>query len=231
MRTLTTSDLFLGLKDLLTTRRTDLDASAIGRAYAPQLMSRVAQLETLVDKAASRVNADELNKIDDDHDAFGQGVWFYTEAVLVTPGMSAESRAAAQRIRDAFIPVRSVLADTYAEEAARAKKNRPKVAELEADLKNMPTPDGKTLLDWVNGFLDAGDSLDKLLSERATSEAASGTTSATVLRASTIGLLRRFRESLRDEVGADAALARDMEHKVFAYIDELATRRETKKNA
>lgn len=229
MRTLTIDDLFLGLKDLLTTRRADLDTSAIGKAYAPQLASRVVQLEDVAERKTTRANATELGKADDNHDGFGQGIWLYTEAVLVTPNISEAARTSALRIREAFIPVRSVLSDSYAEEAARAKKNRGRVAELENDLKSLPVPDGKSLFDWVNGFLDAGDSLDKLLSERSTVEASASTgTSSTILRATTIGLLRRLREALRDEVAANANLPRDLEQRVFAYIDELANRRDKK---
>ena len=228
MRKLTVDDLFLGLKDLLSTRRADLDTSAIGAAYAPQFVSRAAQLEELTARQTTRVNVTELADADGEHDGFGQGVWLYTEAVLMAPSVSENTRQAALRIREAFIPERSVLIDTYAEEAARAKRNRPKLAELENDLKSLPVPEGKTLYDWVKGFLDAGDSLDKLLSDRSTAEAAPSGTIVTTLRANTIGLLRRFREALRDEVAANASLPRDLEQRVFAYIDELANRREKK---
>lgn len=225
MRKLTFDDLFLGLKDLITTRRTDLDASAIGAAYSPQFVARAAQFEELTVRQPTRANVTELAHADDNYDGFGQGIWLYTEAVLVTPGISENVRQSALRIREAFIPGRSVLADTYAEEAARAKRSRPKLAELEKDLKSLPVPDGKTLFDWVNGFLDAGDSLDVLLSDRSTTEAAHDGAQVTALRANTLGLLRRFREALRDDVAANASLPRDLESRVFAYIDELADRR------
>lgn len=228
MRKLTIDDLYLGLKDLLTTRRVDLEASAIGLVYVPQLTARATQLENVTERRTTRANVTELADADGTHDGFGQGIWLYTEAVLVTPGISDVARNAALRVREAFIPERSVLGDTYAEEAARAKRNRPKVAELEGDLKSLPVPDGKTLLDWVNGFLDAGDSLDKLLSDRSTIEAAPQGAAATTLRANTIGLLRRLRDALKDEVAANASLPRDLEQRVFAYIDELADRREKK---
>jgi len=226
MRKLPVDDLFLGLKDLVTTRRTDLDASAIGAAYSPQFVARVAQLEEVTERKTTRANVTELADADDDYDGFGQGIWLYTEAVLVVPNVSEATRQAALRIREAFIPERGVVGDTYAEEAARAKRSRPKVAELENDLKSLPVPEGKTLFDWVKGFLDAGDSLDKLLSDRSTLEAGPQGTVVTALRAHTIGLLRRFREALRDEVAANPALPRDLETRVFAYIDELANRRE-----
>ena len=226
MRKLTVDDLFLGLKDIVTKRRLDLELSAVGKMYAPQLDSRVVLLEDVTERKTTRANATELGYADDGHDGFGQGIWCYTEAVLITPSVSETSRNAALRVREAFIPVRSILSDSYAEEAARAKKNRAKVAELENELKSLPVPDGKTLYDWVIGFLDAGDLLDKLLSERSTVEAAAASgTATTLLRATTIGILRRFRESLRDEVAANPALPRDLEARVFAYIDELAARR------
>ena len=232
MRNLTLLDLSLGLKDLLTTRRADLDSSAIGKEYAPQLTTRLVQIENVAEHKKERANATELSGADSNYDGFGQGIWFYTGAVLVTPSMSDAARGAALRVREAFVPERSVLANTYAEEAGHAKKNRPKVAELENDLKSLPVPDGKTLFDWVNGFLDAGDSLDKLLSDRSTAEASPTGTSPAALRATTIGILGRLREALRDEVATNDALARDLEQRIFAYIDELSDRRarkETKK--
>lgn len=226
MRKLTVDDLYLALKDLTTSRNADLHASAVGKMYAPLFVSRVPLFEDVAERKTTRSNAAELGDADDHHDGFGQGIWLYTEAILLTPSVSETTRNAALRIREAFIPVRSILSDSYAEEAARAKKNRAKVAELEKDLKSLPVPDGQTLYDWVIAFLDAGDLLDKLLSERSTVEAAASVgTSTTLLRATTIGLLRRFRESLRDEVAANAALPRDLEARVFAYVDELADRR------
>ena len=77
--------------------------------------------------------------------------------MLRAPDTSDATRASAQRIRDAFIPARSTLADSHAEEAAAAKKNRPRLAEIAADLKAFPLPGGKTLHDWTKSFLDAGD--------------------------------------------------------------------------
>ncbi|MDI3282014.1 hypothetical protein [Polyangium sp. 15x6] len=229
MRNLTANDLFLGVQDMLTERKADLELSVIGKLYTPQLSARLVLLEALPERQATRANAGALAETDSRHDAFGDGIWCYTEAVLVTPGVSAEARAAAQRVRDAFVPNRGRLVDSYAEEAAQAKKNRPKLDELEADLGSLPVPDGKTLLHWALGFVDAGETLDKLLSDRSSTEATAASKPATELRTTTIGLLRRFRDALRDEVATNPALPRDLESRVFAYIDELSARRAKKK--
>lgn len=230
MRNLTTSDLYLGVRDLLAERKADLELSLVGQVYAPQLAARLVQLEALPERQTTRVHAGALAETDQQHDAFGDGIWLYTEAVLVTPGVSAKARAAAQRVREAFVPNRSKLVDSYAEEAAQAKKNQPKLTELQADLQLLPVPDGKTMLDWALGFVEAGETLDKLLSDRSTTEAQAASKPATELRTTTIGLLRRLREALRDEVDANPALPRDLEARVFAYIDELSARRTKKKS-
>lgn len=230
MRSLTLDDLLLALQDLLTKRKADLDLSAIGKAYVPQLAARLATFEGLPERQGTRVNAGALAETDDRHDAFGAGLWCYTEAVLITPGISHTARSAALRIREAFIPNRGTLGDSYAEEAARAKKNRPKLTELEADLKLLPVPDGQTLHDWASRFIEAGESLDKLLSDRSSAEANAASKPATELRVTTIALLRRLREALRDEVASNEALPRDLESRLFAYVDELAARRRKKKD-
>jgi hypothetical protein len=156
-------------------------------------------------------------------------IWCYTEAVLHVPDISDEIRAAAERVRDVFLPQRDALGDSYAGEAATAKKNRQKLAEFEADLKSLPTPDSRTLYDWVVSFIDSGDKLDELLSERSTTEAGHDGKAASELRSKTIGLLRRLREALRDEVEANDALPRDLENRVFSYVDELAAARRRRK--
>ena len=214
---------------MLTERKADLELSTIGKVYASQLLARLALLEALPERQATRAHASALAETDERHDGFGEGIWLYTEALLIAPGVSAEARAAAQNVREAFVPNRGRLVDSYAEEAAQAKKNRPKLDELKVDLDSLPVPDGRTLLHWAAGFVDAGETLDKLLSDRSSTEATAANKPATELRSTTIGLLRRLREALRDEVTSNPALPRDLESRVFAYVDELSSRRAKKK--
>jgi hypothetical protein len=96
----------------------------------------------------------------------------------------------------------------------------PALKTLEADLKLFPIAGGLTLLDWVTDFLDAGQSLNDLLSNRADMDE-SGRKDASELRSQTIGLLNRFRGALADEVEENTALPRTLDQQVFAYFDEL----------
>ncbi len=174
--------------------------------------------------------AEELARVDDEHDGFGGAVFALTEAILLAPSMSAEQRAAVQRIRDAFIPRRATLTDSYAEEAASAKRNRAKLGDRKTDLESFPTPDGKTLFDWASAFLDKGDALDELLNQRSlATEGHSTRTVAAALRSDTIGILYQFRAALRAEI-ADKNLAPVLEEQVFSYFDELSARRPSKKH-
>jgi hypothetical protein len=227
VRNLTLFHIDLALRDLFETRKADLDLSVAGKViYGPQLAEKRALVEALPSALkGGRPNAEQLADADARHDALGGGIWLYTEAVLTVPDVSEEARASAKRVRAAFLPERSQLADPYMEEAARAKRNRPRLSELEKDLEALPIPDGKTLYNWVSGFLDAGDTLDELLRERASVEAGAGSSGASELRTSTIGLLGRLRSALRDEVKGNPALPRDLETRVFCFIDELSTRR------
>lgn len=230
MKYLTADDVFLVLGDMLTVRKADLELSGIGKIYSGFFASRRAEYEALPEyQRGERVHATALANVDINHDAFGTGIWFYTEAVRITPDVSAAARDAAMRVRAAFIPERDRLGDSYATEAATAQRNRPKLDELKDDLKLLPVPDGKSLLDWVKSFVDTGDELNRLLSDRSTTEASRDGKAASELRVKTIGLFGRLRHALRDEIAENPALPRDLEARVFAYIDELAARREQNK--
>jgi hypothetical protein len=226
MSKLTLGDLDLGLANLFGLRKTALDASVSGKLYGPMLAKRHAAIlalpETLRGKAPL---AEELGAADADYDGYGGAIFTYLDGVEQAPGLSNDTRAAAKRIRAAFVPARSALTDSYAEEAAAAKKNRAKVTDLENDLKQFPTPEGKTLFDWVNAFLDAGDKLAELLHQRANASSTTPQGSVGKLRGETLGLLHQFRATLRAEISENESLPRDLEQQVFAYLDELEGRR------
>lgn len=230
MRNLTLGDLSLGLANLLTDRKAHLGTCTAGQLYEPMLTKKRAAIEALPEALrGGKPLAEELAHTDDEHDGFGGGIHAYTEAILLVPSSTPALRAAAQRIRDAFIPSRAVLADSYAEEAAAAKRNRAKLSERKGDLELFPVPGNKTLYDWVAAFLDRGDTLDELLNQR--SMAGGGTAprgTAVKLRGDTVGLLYQFRAALRSEI-ADKGLSADLEAQIFSYLDELSSRRPAKK--
>lgn len=231
MRNLTLDDLNLALSNLTTERKTVLDSTGSGLLYGPMLGEKLTSILAVPEIMHSgRPLADELAAVDDDHDGFGGAIFAYTEAVLDAPSTTDTERAAALRIRAAFIPSKSALVESYAEEAATAKRNRGKLAEREGDLKLFPVPGGKTLFDWATAFLDKGDELDDLLHQRSLANVTqSDKTSAIRLRSDTLGLVYQFRAALRTEI-MHKNLPPDLDGKVFSYFDELSARRPGKKS-
>jgi hypothetical protein len=91
---------------------------------------------------------------------------------------------------------------------------------LENDLKSIPIAGGMSLYDWCTGFIDSGETIAKLLSERADTDTGARR-EAGKLRTSTISILGRFRASLADEMATNKALPADLDARVFGYFDEL----------
>ena len=221
MRRLTLSDLKLGLLDLLDKRRPALELTGSGRTYAPMLAQKLARITALPAAAfGGKALAAELDATDVRHDGAGKAVWHLTEAYLQHPELPEPVLAAVKRVRAAFIPAMGQLQETYADEAEAAIKRKPLVQQHTADLQMIPVAGGGTLLDWVTVYLDAGEQLHTLLSDRA--DASEGSRQeAGGLRSSTIGQLNRLRAALADELAHDASLPRNLDAQVFAYFDEL----------
>lgn len=221
MRNLTLADLGEGLADLLDNRAKALETTQTGKLYGPILAAKRKAIEHAL-KVALETKAGDLSETDAQHDGLGGAIWHFTEAVLCQPFVSVERREAARRIREAFIPDLGLLSDSYADEAAAAKANRPKLAALEADLRMLPTPDGQTLYDWAASFVDKGDELARKLAARMQGSALDVFRQQTALRVTTIGLVGRFRASLRDEIKENSALAATIEADLFAGFDALS---------
>lgn len=231
MRNLTLGDLTLGIANLLTDRKADVLSCGAGQLFEPMLTKKNIAIVALPEALrGGKPLAEELAEVDNEHDGFGNGLYAYTDAILSVPGMGSDQQAAARRIREALIPSRAALVDSYAEEAATAKRNRAKLAERKTDLEMFPVPGNKTLYHWAEEFVNRGDRLDDLLNQRSlvgigsSSRAAAGR-----LRSDTIGLLYQFRSALRAEI-ADKGLPAELEAKIFSYLDELSSRRPSKKS-
>jgi len=229
MRNLTMTDLRLGLADLFDKRGDALKATQTGKLYGPILAAKRKAIDGVFAAAAASTrgsSSGDIGEIDELHDRLGAAVWHYTEAVIGHPFLDADVRAAARRVREAFIPDLGVLRDSYADEAAAAQQNRPKLAELADDLRRLPTPDGKTLHEWVSAFLDQADKLARQLSSRSQATGFEAFRQHTALRVTTIGLLGRFRAALRDELAEHPALPRDLDARTFSYFDDLVRHRD-----
>jgi len=219
MRNLSLTDLRAGLADLFHHRSDALKATQTGKLYGPMLAAKRKALDHLDDVAGRPPG--ELSEADAQHDGLGTAIWHQTEAVLCHPFTTPEQREAAKRIREAFIPDLGVLSDSYAEEAAAAEENRPKLVTLEAELRSLPTPDGKTLYDWASAFVEHGTKLAELLAARSQAKGVEFVRQQTTLRVTTLGLLGRFRAALRDELAEHPQMPRDLDQRIFGKFDEL----------
>ena len=219
---LTLVHLKLGLRDLLDKRAVDLHKSKAGAFHAEELKEHLDGLEALPPALTGGAPLTaELERVDAKHDGFGGAIWFATEVYARLPGAEADVVEAASRIRAAFVPELGELQAAYAVEADRAVDRRPLLKSLKADLQAIPVAGGGTLHDVATAFLDAGDELEGLLSQRADAMPRGSRKRASALRSTTIGLLNRLRADLAKEVGKNAKLPRDLEARVFGYFDTL----------
>ncbi len=132
------------------------------------------------------------------HDGYGGAIWHLSEALLRAPKVSEALRATLTAVRERFIPELAELKRSHADEAAAAARREPELAAMKAELKAIPTPDGRTLYDWCAGYLRAGKELDGLLQRRADVAPADRSGLGT-LRGRCVGMLNRFRAALADE--------------------------------
>jgi hypothetical protein len=221
MYSLTTLKLALG--DMLTKRIDDVRLTEAGKYFEARLMEHLAEIDALPAALTGEAPyADELAEQDGRHDGFGAMIYHITESCFRDPKASPELLAAAQRLRTAFIPALGELTNSYATEAERAQKRRPLLKSMEADLKTFPVSGspGRTLLDVATSFLDEGDNINATLSKRA-DVLQQTRKAAAVARSTAEGTVNRFRADLVREIGRNPSLPRDLEARVFGYLDTL----------
>jgi hypothetical protein len=232
MRNLQLSDMKLALRDLFEKRGADLLLSLQGKAYAPQLKKKLAEIEALPASLTSgRPLAQELTDEDNRHDGAGEAIYYYTEFVSSSPLASDAKKAAARGIRDALVPRLGVLRDAYASEAASAARNRAALDTLKKDLQSMPIPDGGTLYDCAVAYVEAGEKIGALLSDRSLAGNAPLPPEAKQIRQLTLGLLGRFRAALADELADDKTLPANLDQRIFSMFDELQAMRGSQRSA
>lgn len=217
---LTLRGLLLGLNDLLSKRLPVLQSFPSGNSHISKLTKKRDLILALPAAYTSRPYAKELGETDVVHDGYGGSVWHFAESYLIVPNLDPKYRAAIGRIRAATVTSLEQLKASYETEADEARDQRSTLSDLKADLDLFPLAGGGTLLDWVTGKLDAGDQINDWLSKRADVESQSRGQAAS-LRAGSLGLLRRFRDALADDVDDDDKLPRDLDGQVFGYFDLL----------
>jgi hypothetical protein len=221
MRTLNLISLKLGLSDLFDKRLSDLLESQAGKYYHPRLTEIRDGIDALPAIFTGGLpHAEELQLADAEHDGYGAAVFFVTEVYLRLPNAAPAIVAAAKRIRAELIVELDELKKPYAVEADKAIERKAKLPELHDALHLFPMVGGGTLFEVAKKFLDAGEKIHHLLSKRADVPKGSRK-EATALRSKAVGLLYRLREDIQTEVAKNPDLPRDLEHRVFGYLDVL----------
>jgi hypothetical protein len=216
-------------------RRNHVAGTRAGELYLPLLEQQKEAIDALPEALTGPPLKDQVDATDLLHDGLGEAIICQTDAIIAHPRFDQASKEAAKRVQETFSPSRGELRNKPATEAARAVERRTKVAEREADLRLLVVPRPRrgpddepvfqTLYEWVDDFLKQGEELDRLLSRRAsiTAEAAREMRErAAIVRAVTIGILGRFRETLQDERKLNPALPANLDALVFGYFDQLA---------
>jgi hypothetical protein len=225
------TDLRLGLEDLLSVRRGPLLRTQAGKAHEDVLEQQRDAINALpAPLTGGRPFAEELALRNTEHDAFGLGIWYMTEAYLRIPGIESEIVAAAQRIREAFIPDPDRLRDTYADQASAVGSRRENMVSLIDDLVRIPVAGGSTLFDWVAGFVGAGEQIAKILVQRSEINATTRK-HAMGLHSDTVRILNELRRSVVAEISRSMGMPRTTEDDIFGYFDLLEnTRIEAKRS-
>lgn len=178
----------------------------------------------------NRPMAKDLTTADTRHDELGTALWLLAEALKTHPDIDSDLRYKAARMQAQFIPSLAVLKAKYKKEAQTASFNRSKVVEMEAELKSIPTPDGRTAYQWVIEFLDSGDHIGTLLDARSKVEADEPGVELVLNRTRALALISKARTLVAEEAEKNSKLPSNAEAIVFGYFDTLASFRTTSKD-
>jgi len=222
MRTLTAADFRIGLDNLLTTpeRFSLFKQTAAYTVYGEELSGVRAELPLRL--KGNRPLAKDLDVADGHHDDLGGALWHLGESIKRHPNVSAELKEKAERIQTHFVPSLSTLRAKYKEEVQAAKANRPKAIEMEAELKSVPTPDGRTAYHWVIEFLESGDKLGQLLDDRSKVEAGEPGPELLRVRTRALTAVTKARALVAEEAAKGTKLPKHAEAILFGYFDTLA---------
>lgn len=215
------SSVRLVLVHITSTKLPDLQLVPIGQAHVPLCMSMLANIDALPDAVKTQPYRDELDETDDLHDDFHEAGQGYIDSALLCPAISKDDKAFLSDVRAVFLAEASERSASFVNEADKARERRAKLPAHEAKLKAWTIAPGQSLYDWIDGYVSAGEKLHTLLEKRA-DVLSQSRKDARTLRSKALGMLRDLRRSIRRAVELDPALPRDLEARLFGYMDTLA---------
>ncbi len=220
-------DVWLVVDDLVTTKISLIRDTKSYTIFGPPLAEKHDVLAHLYKGSQTRPLAASLKETDVIHDTNGRAVHLLSLALEAVDALPAATRDFLVKVRETFVPNLSDLMKSYEDEAALAKRRSAELEAMKPELEAFSIG-SISLYTLVSAYLDAGNRLDTLLSSRADTvadEEAKRIKDIFVLRSQALGLLNQFRAALAQEVAFDKSLPRDLETKVFAYMDQIAETR------
>jgi hypothetical protein len=225
MSYLTTDDLWLVVDDMQTTKLPLIQNTKAYLIFGPTLTEKHGVLGRLYKGTSQRPLAELLKETDFTHDASQRAIHLISTALEPISLLPQHTRDFLVKVKETFAPSLSDLNKSYEDEAALAKRRAAELEALKPELEAFEVGP-ITLYTLVSAYLDAGKKIDTLLSSRAdtaTDNESKRTKEVSFHRVQTIRLLNQFRAALIQEVAVDQTLARDLEAKVFSYMDQIAS--------
>jgi len=208
--------------DLLKRRGEALGRVSVGPVFRTLLGKAVAEYNALPAALRGVPMADLLAAADARHDGWLRSIFGLRDVMRGAPDKTPAMSAAADFLDKGFGPISRESVAPYAQEVQRAADRQAKVADNREVLEAVPTPDGGTLLAWVEAYLEAGRALGESLSSRADEVSGAGSRGAApALRGRLMGLLGDLRTNVRREVEAETGLDAEVEAALFGYADEV----------
>ncbi len=229
MRHLTCGDLMLVLDDMFTNKLVLIQPTLAFQLFGPSLGEKRRSLSSVQKGLARRPLKEALRETDREHQSTGRALYYVCRGMEQLELLPLETRAVFTRVREVFVPSLSVLTKSYEDEAAFAKRLDDDALSLKPSLETIPLGNDLTLYSLVFVYVEAGKKIDSLLSSRADTRAddeVKRTREVNRLRSLTLGVLSQFREALVQEISVNSDLPRDLESKVFSYLDQLCETRD-----
>ena len=223
MNDLELSELQTGLVELVRGERKNvLQQARAATIYMPVLEALLVKTEALPAGVLKLPRVELLKGADLRRDNLARASFFLAQAVLAHPDSPPELEAAAALCVERFVPSLAITRDTYAENARKAAVHAGELTTHQATLARVPTPDGKTLADWMAAFVEAGAEVGRIHQGRSDELAVAGNREgAGPLRSEILGALGELRAVVQREVASNPELPRTLEAQIFGYFDEL----------
>ncbi len=165
----------------------------------------------------------ELSAADACHDGFASALAHFVEAYERIPDLPQEEGSLLSNI-EPILPKSAEVMGSYATQASRAQEREQAITDEQRQaLAYFLLPEGRSLLDLFDGYVEAGGEIDSLLRKRADAATvvAKDRSRAAALRGSAIGILGQLRAALAGELRADPKRAASVDQQMFAYVDRL----------